>query len=513
MSFRAVCLSTLLSSLASLALLEPPLARAAGVEETVAGSVTLGRAANAGRANDFMAIMLNPANLAVIPGGDLGGELRLALFNACYDRARDRALSYREPSESFQGSESFANVCNEGAPFPTGNLGWAQSFENGFGWGVGFFTPPGVAQSKWGRDRIVTVLPAEDERYPITESGVEYPNRHMLLERRALAGWLMLGAGYQPIPTLRFGLSLGAGFFTLYNKNTSSVSGGFASDPELINEASGSDWFVPRATASMVYAPTPSFEAFASLTYQADVDASGHVDLTANGIRDAPLRNCRSARPGPHCRIENVRIKVPFPTLEATLGLRYAERRVGRTRVLDPLKDERWDVALELGWTQTSHVKEFGVQMVQPGETMPPQISFSSGADARAVGTPPTANIPRYWKDTWSVRLGGDYNLIAEKLAVRLGLSYAGTAVPGQYMNIDLLPVRKIGLHLGATSAYKRLKLTIAYAHLFYEKVTVPVGSGEVREITSQPPEPQAVNEGFYHAQMDVISGQMNISF
>ncbi|MET0339375.1 MAG: outer membrane protein transport protein [Polyangiales bacterium] len=511
MSVRA-CLFTLLSVL-WVAALEPPLVHAAGIEETVAGSVTLGRAANAGRANDFMAIFLNPANLAVIPGGDLGGELRLALFNACFDRARDGSLAYREPSDTFKGSESFGNVCNEGAPFPTGNLGWAQSFDNGFGWGVGFFTPPAVAQTKWGRDRIVTVLPAEDERYPITESGVEYPNRHLLLERRGLAGWLMLGAGYQPIPTLRFGLTLGAGFLTIYNKNTSSVSGGFASDPELVNEASAQDWFVPRATMSVVYAPTDSIEAFGSLTYQADADGSGHVDLTANGIRDAPLRNCRSNNPGPHCRIENARLKVPFPRLEATVGLRYAERRTGRTRVLDPMKDEKWDVALEVSWTQTSHVKEFEVLMVRENEAMPPQISFSSGEGARAVGTPPEAIIPRYWKDTWGVRLGGDYNLVAEKLAVRMGLSYASSAVPSQYMNIDVYPVRKVGVHLGATSQYGRLKLTIAYAHLFYQKLTVPVGTGEVREITSQPPEPQAVNEGFYQAQLDVISGQMNIAF
>ena len=101
--------------------------------------------------------------------------------------------------------ESFANVCNSATPIPTGNLGWAQSFDNGFGWGVGFFTPAAIPGFDWGKDTIVTMLPAKDEKYTPTLSGVEYPSRQMLLERKALAGWLVVGAGYQPFPKLRFG--------------------------------------------------------------------------------------------------------------------------------------------------------------------------------------------------------------------------------------------------------------------------------------------------------------------
>lgn len=491
-------------------------AHAAGAEETVAGGVALGRAAAYGRADDFMAIMQNPANLAIVAGRNLGGELRLPIYNACFDRARDNSLTYREPNEALGlgGSESFANVCAEGFPLPTGNLGYAQSFDNGIGFGVGFFTPPGVARTTWGKDRILTVLPAEDEKYEPTLSGTEYPNRYLLLSRSVLVGWLMAGIGYQPFKQLRVGASFGAGFFTIENKNVSSVAGGFATDPELINDVVAKDMFVPRATASIVVAPTDSLEFLGVLTYQADVEARGHLDLTANGIQGAPLHNCRSETPGPRCRVENVTLSVPFPPLEATFGVRYAARRSPRERVNDPLKDERWDVALELAWTQTSHVKTFDLKLAEEDDPTPPQISFSSSEDARVVATPKRIVIPHYWRNTYTLRAGGDYNLIAEKLSVRAGMSYASNAVPTQYMNIDMMPVRKVGLHAGLTVAYGRSRLTLAYSHLFYQKVTVPVGGGEVREIVSQeitPPLP--VNEGTFHASLDVISIQSNLSF
>lgn len=493
-----------------------PPARAAGVEETVAGAVALGRAANYGAVNDFMAVLQNPANLSIVPGRDLGGELRLPLFNACFDRAKDNSLAYREPDPSldFQGTESFDNVCQSGAPMPTGNLGFAQSFENGLGWGIGFFTPPGVARSTWGKDRIVTVLPAEDEKYEPTLSGTEYPNRHLLLSRSALAGWLMAGVGYQPMKQLRVGASFGAGFFTIVNKNISSVTAGFQSDPELINEIHAKDLFVPRATLSLVYAPIDALEFLGSLTYQADVEAKGHLDLTANGIQGAPLKNCRADEPGPHCRVEDVTLAVPFPRLEVTLGARYAARRTGRARTLDPMKDERWDVAVELSWAQTSHVDNFDLTIADPSDDDPPRIAFSSSDEARAVPTPTRTLIPRYWKDTYAVRVGGDYNVIAEKLSVRLGTSYSSNAVPRKYMNIDMFPVQKVGLHAGITLAHGRSRLTLAYAHLFYKKVTVPVGTGEVREIVSQQPEDaEAVNEGTFQAMLDVISIQSNFTF
>jgi len=494
-------------------------ARAAGIEDTVAGTITLGRAAGYVRVNDFMATWQNPANLAVIPGMDLGGELRLPLLRACFDRARDPNVQYREPDPStgFMGQESFGNECNSATPMPAGNLGWAQSFAARWGYGVGLFTPAGVGSASYGSDTIVTVNPLPNEQLPTTASGTEAPTRHMLVDRKSMAAWLMAGVGAAPVRWLRFGLSAGLGFASISNTSVNSVAGGSFRDQEVLSQVSVIDWAIPRAVGSVVYAPLDSLELFASLTYQADVEAKGHVDLTANGVQNAPLGDCRVAdpgSPGPRCRADGVTLSVPFPTFEATLGVRYASLRSAREGALDPMRDEVWDLELDAFWAQTSHVDAYTLDISDPGKPGASRITFTSDPMGIALYTPAGATIPKEWKDTYGLRVGGDYNVIRSRLALRAGASYQSSAVYTEYMNIDAWPVEKIGLHAGVSVAFGRLKLSAAYAHLFYETVDVAVGTGRIKEVVSQTPDAaQAVNEGHFAGGLDVVSVQGNLTF
>jgi hypothetical protein len=493
--------------------------QAAGIEDTVGGAVALGRAANYVRVNDFMATWQNPANLAVIPGMDLGGELRLPILRACFDRARDPAQEYKEPDAStgFEGEETFGIVCNDAFPTPAGNLGWAQSFDTGWGYGLGFFTPAGVGSSNWGDDTIVTWPPYfENEVYPITKTGSQAPTRQMLVERRALAGFLMVGLGAQPITQLRLGLSGGVGFAHIRNKSVASVLGGTFRDQEIVNETTVSDWAIPRLVSSVVLSPLDSFDIMGMVTYSGDIEAEGHMDLTANGIQGAPLMRCTDVDPGPHCRIDGVKLNAPFHSLEVTLGLRYAKRRVLRERVLDPLRDEVWDVELDGFWAQTSKVDEFTlvVHDAVPGTPEAPRVDFTSDPSGSSSTPRPSVTLPKHWADTVGLRLGGDYNVLPGRLALRAGVSYMSRAVPRQFMNIDYWPVQKIGLHAGTTVAFERWRVAVAYSHLFYETIDVPVGYGQVPEVTSlEPQKAQTVNEGRYTAGVDIISIQGNLRF
>jgi long-subunit fatty acid transport protein len=490
-------------------------AHAAGIEDTVTGGYTLGRAAGVGSVHDFMAVWQNPANLAVIPGANLGSELRVPIFQACYDRAADPDAMYKVPTEDFKGDEHVGNVCNSGPIIPTGAFGFAQSFDNGVGWGLGFYAPAGIGALNYGHSTNVTVFPLDDEQLPITETGVEWPTRQMLIRRRQVGGWLTAGVGLEPIRQLRLGASFGYGFAYINNTNMASAQGGSFRDQEVINQASVIDWFVPRAIVSAVLAPVDSFEIFGALTYQADVNAKGHLDLKANGIRGAPRKSCLDESPGPHCRVDNVTLDAPFPTLEATFGFRYAERRHKRQRVLDPMKDEKWDISVEGTWAQTSHVDEFKLTIFNESDKVKPKIGFSSDLEnSQPVSTPQSGVIKHNWKDTFGLRVGGDINLIPESVSMRLGLSYSSNAVRPGYMNIDAFPVQKIGLHAGISLQKGNQKVTLAYAHIFYKDTTVPVGSGKVQEIVSTTPEAaNAVNEGFYQASQDVISLHSNLAF
>ena len=66
----------------------------------------------------------------------------------------------------------------------------------------------------------------------------------------------------------------------------------------------------------------------------------------------------------------------------------------------------------------------------------------------------------------------------------------------------------------GTSSRCTDLKLSIAYAHIFFGSVSVPVGEGKVLEtVSANPMNAQAVNEGDYSASRNVISGQVNYAF
>jgi hypothetical protein len=509
----------------------PPLAaRAAGLEDTVGGALGLGRAASFARVNDFMATWQNPANLAVIPGGDLGIELRLSWLKACYDRAYDPTVEYKRPTPEldYRGTESVANVCNEGPPGPGGNFGWAQSFDSGWGYGVGFFLPAvGAASTKWGNDTIVSLLPRPDERYPPTLEGVEAPTRQMGIERTGrFGGYLMAGLGWAPLPQLRLGASAGVGALSFSMKSAASVLKSTFLDQEIVQEMTVTDYAIPRALFALVLSPferrgrslEQAIELFGTLTYQGDFHGRGHIDVIANGIQGEPRADCEGDDPGTHCRHDGIRVEARFPTWEVTFGMRMAQRRPGHARTLNPLKDEVWDLEMDANWAKTSHVD--AVRLVaydadlDPAERPRVQLSSSDDPGVRSYNLPQRAAAQLRWMDTWTVRVGGDYNVIRDRLALRAGISYATRAAPIEYMNTAAWPVRKVGLHAGVTVGFGRYRLTGAYTHLFFEPIEVPVGAGKLTEpVGLNDQTALAINEGYYQGSLDVVSLQFNVGF
>jgi len=485
-------------------------ARAAGIEDTVTGAVALGRSAHHVRVNDFMAVWQNPANLSLASGKDLGLELRLPIFDACFDREPDPAIV---ASNGYLATESFDKSCNEAGVMPAGNLGFAMPLPRNFGFGVGLFTPGGVPKLKFGNSAINAVgLDQATEPLPISAGKSESPARYLLIDKNVTAAFLMAGAGYAPIKQLRFGLSIGAGFTAIDYRNVSSLFGGQFKEQSVVSHVKVQDSFVPRATLSVAATPIDSIDLMASFTWNDDIGAEGTLDVAANGFDDAPRGDCAAAAPGPNCRVEDVKLEVPFQRFEVILGARYAQRRNKRERVLDPIKDEVWDVEVNALWSQTSHVDDYSLKI---HDGMPPrQVAFSSVPGATASALPQTATLFHGWRDTYGLRLGGDYNVLPSRLAVRAGAAYESSGVPAKNMNVDYWPVQKVTLSLGATVAVQRWKLSLAYAHVFFESITTEVGTGNVKEVVAILPErAQAVNEGKYTASLNVLSLQANYTF
>jgi long-chain fatty acid transport protein len=84
---------------------------------------------------------------------------------------------------------------------------------------------------------------------------------------------------------------------------------------------------------------------------------------------------------------------------------------------------------------------------------------------------PPVA-LEQGFRDTWSVRLGGEARVVAD-LTMRGGLMYEPSAVPKDKitaMNVDL---DKLILAFGCAYALREIKLEATYAHVFMAGVTV----------------------------------------
>lgn len=495
-------------------------AAAAGVEDLAAGAESTGRAAAIGRTADFLATAHNPANLAVLHGAEAGLELRLPFLQGCYDRARDPRVPYREPNadRNFNGVEHFSEVCNDAAPMLAANIGWAHTVRKGFGYGLGLFTPAAVGQTRYGSDTIVSVLPAENEPFSPTVSGVQSPTRQMAIERRGVNAFLMAGVGLSLADWLRVGGSVGYGVASIYSKSVVSALGGSFQDQEVITEINAHAWFIPKAVASVVISPWQQVELFGVVTYHGDMNAKGTADLTANGVNGAPRKSCRDENPGTHCRIDGVEVNVPFPTFEVVGGIRFAKLRRNREGVLNPMRDEVFDLELQAIWSQTSNVDRFDVKLhdqVAGEDASTPRIQWNNLEDG-AIGSyvRQSSGIPKFWKNTLSLRAGSDIQLVPERLAIRGGVSYASRAADPRYMNIDYWPVEKIGLHAGATVAVGRLKVTVGYAHFFYETLFVPVGAGLVKDIATVAEDAATgVNEGRFRAAQDVFSLQIDAAF
>ncbi|MET0385628.1 MAG: hypothetical protein ABW321_06700, partial [Polyangiales bacterium] len=179
MSSHARLLCQVMQLLAAASLFAPVTIRAQGIATTPGGAVALGRAANVVGVHDFLATIQNPANLVVVPGRELGLELRAPLLRGCFEHDRD--------------------VCHEGSVAPSGNLGWAQAFDNGWGYGIGFFTPTTSPRLRIGDDTA------------------------LLLERAQLTGVLQAGAGVQPRRWLRLGASVGVGFASVRSRQVAAL--------------------------------------------------------------------------------------------------------------------------------------------------------------------------------------------------------------------------------------------------------------------------------------------------
>ena len=87
---------------------------------------------------------------------------------------------------------------------------------------------------------------------------------------------------------------------------------------------------------------------------------------------------------------------------------------------------------------------------------------------------PLIVNIPRGWKDTYGVRIGGTYE-VSKELEVKAGLLYDSNAAPDATLDPALIDQDKVIPQLGARFASGKILVTATLGHVFYfDRTTAP---------------------------------------
>jgi long-chain fatty acid transport protein len=419
------------------------------------GSEQMGRGgAWVARASDPLATFYNPAGLA-------GQETRLTVqanlnfASTCFTRVKannDATLDTLDDGTVIKAGDTFPKVCSDGKMFPNPQLGFTWRVSPRVGLGFAVLGPSASGKASWPDD--------------VTAS-----SRYLLIKGNALFLTPTLGIGAEIVDNFRIGASFQWGVADVKFTNRSpalntgtvnadgSVTGGLsgaANDVDATIHAK--TFFVPGFTLGGIYTPAPNIDIAAWYKWSAPIDAKGDVTTvygTGRSIAygDTSVADCGTglASFGDPCGAgKNAHIKVPVP-MEAKLGVRFHQPRTNPAdqpkHLRDPLSQDLFDLELNVTWANNKAFDAIEIRL--PGDANGDGTIPVNGVAGGKL--PPNADVTHKFKDVFGVRLGGDYNVIADKLAIRAGGYIETNGQDQQYQNIDFAGGRRIGFALGGT--------------------------------------------------------------
>ena len=280
-----------------------------------------------------------------------------------------------------------------------------------------------------------------------------------------------------------------------------------------------SDHFNFAATFGTWVRPIPRLRIGASLRFPFDegfannIDASGHASLSFTGSLTQSLYQQGLDTNGEEGLVaynnsDKAVSKIPVTfhmkiPMVARLGIQY----------IHPLTEDEqlFDIELDVIWEGWSVLKQYRVDM--DGYMMLTGEGVQGEANKQQFRP---VIVPKNFRDTWSVRLGGDVRIV-EWLQARLGAYYETGAIPVAYTNIDFASFDRVGLGTGLTFHWRWFDLSFAYSHIF--QVDRVVSHERARVYTQFPMLSEAplaedkVNAGRYETSYDIYSLSLEAKF
>lgn len=449
-------------------------ALAGGFEIPAQGTRALGRGgAFTVKADDPSAMHWNPGKLSLLRGTRL-----------LYDHnIKDLRLTYhRAPVETDDGWHYFDGVEEEGGFFP---LGISFFLTSDFGledwtFGLGVVGPNAIGTSSFPDDP-------------------DSPTRYAFLSKDVLMIYYTASVAYQFEQLFGLGVSLqyvdmqSMKFRMVMNGNGKPNMDPVKNGWDIESTLNLSDRVGFTALVGLWVRPLPCLELAATArVLPVWFDAKGKATL--KGTSNSTLSTAPSAE-------VDASVKFELPA-SLQLGARYAHMDGDR---------EVFDIELDFVWENWAALDSFDVSF--RGDA----VQFITTDGNIALEFEPTDfKLDRNYQDTYSVRLGGDWNAVPDHLTVRLGGYWESGAMPVKYTNVDFASYDRLGAAFGLTGRFYGVELGFAYAHVFQLPRDVhpneaAVNAKYIDTVTSDVMDGPAVNAGFYESSYDIISFSLAI--
>ena len=457
----------------------PSVVWAGGFEFPDNGTEALGRGgAFTAKADSPLAIQYNLGGLARQRGTKLLFDSNL-VFNT-YEFTR--AGTYPDsPADHPYGGMPFPKVSNTGGAFYAPFLGLTTDFNKFDRWtfAVGVFGPSSVGNKVYGN---VAHSAAGD---------VPAPQRYDVVSANLLLFFPTLAASVRVTHWLDVGLALhlAVGIFDLQNTSTADLGASLCKGSESTACDSATrirtNGFSATAGLGLMFHPSRFIDIGVNVRGPVVIDSSGTVDAVPPMAAPIPLPQ------------DKAQFHSHLPWV-VRLGIRH--KFIGGYDNF-----EHGDIELDGTYEAWSAAEGTGDQVNIP------QLGPFSDINPLLV---------HHYRDTFSARLGGAWNarLPAGVLTLRLGAYFDSSATKNADTRMDFDTMAKWAGTAGIGYSVRGVSINVAYAFVWEPDRTVT--DGDIQSIngvsggftTGQGPTP-VVNNGFYHAQNQIVSVGLQIAW
>ena len=504
-----------------------------GLDSPDNGVVQVGRgSAWLARADDPLAAFYNPAAMSFQASGVHVGA-HLMFQKQCYERKGVGGTNVSPgagiPAPGTGGIP--ADVCTGASAFPNPQLAGVWRVTDKLALGLGLVGPHAAGKKTWPES-----TGAYTNSVGSTVSGSPAPNRYMLVSADSLMVFPTLSASY----AFTDNFSIGAGFVwgiatvefvnfaevlsstPLPKTQAGTTSDDFVGHFDAKARLRTKDMFVPGLVASAMWSPHERIDVSGWFHWQDAIKAKTDLYVEShywkgNGAEDTSDKGHTNAANQTDVK-EAGTIKFQIP-MEARLGVRYHHPRTDATpedapswakregrKVRDPLSQDVFDVELDFTWANNSVVKDIELRFRGPesaGGVGGAQIPINGVCSTCFV--PPNGDIAHNWKDVFGVRLGGDVNVIPNRLALRAGGWVETRLQDDAYLSLDFPGGMKGGVAGGATVRLGPVDISAAYQHTFYGTMDNG-GNGQIKALSG---DSSTTLNPLYRSQQIVNGGKL----